>query len=478
VNTLYLGIDVSKGYADMACMQRSGGLVSGGGQFDDTPAGHAAVTEWVARMLGQRPDAQIVVGLEASGGLERNWLRLFQDLGATRHVKAYLLNPLAVKRFLERDLHRCVTDALSARGIARYLRDGMRPQETPYEPHLEGPLTLYRTLRSAIERQAAVQNELKSLLPRVHPGLVRYCRKALPAWLLTLLARYPTATKLARAKPETLARIPFLTLDRARTLVGEAKVSVAAQGDDDTGTAVAFLAREIVRAGRTIDDVRENLCADLRGDEGVRILISIPGIGLWSAVCLRLEIGPIERFPAPGSLVAYAGLDPRIRQSGDKESHIGISRRGRRQIRAILFMCALVAIQHNPAIREFYARLRAAAKRPKVCVVACMSKLLHLAYGCWISGKPFDPDHAHRSKAARGATQPATESTPAVASEPPALERAPGITSRSLDAPVSQREAKKRKAAAMPQTPVGRRMRGPGTASPHHCTAPSPGGPP
>jgi transposase len=429
-------------------------------------------------MLGPRPDTQIVVGLEASGGLERNWLRLFRDLAATRQVTSYLLNPLAVKRFLERDLHRCVTDALSARGIARYLRDGMRPQEVPYEPHLEGCLTLYRTLRAAIERQAAVQNELKSLLPRVQPGLVQYCRKAFPAWLLTLLARYPTAAKLARAKPETLARIPFLTLGRARTLAGQARESVAAQRDDETGTAVAFLAREIVRAGGTIDEIRKDLCADLRGDEGVRIMSSIPGIGLWSAVCLRLEIGPIERFPAPGSLVAYAGLDPRIRQSGDKESHIGISRRGRRQIRAILFMCALVAIQHNPVVREFYARLRAAGKKPKVCVVACMRKLLHLAYGCWISGKPFDPDHTRGARKTPGANMPATESTTAEAPVPPTLEPTPSRAPQSLDAPVSQREAKKRKAAAMPQTPTGRRMRGPGTALPPHCTSPSPGGPP
>lgn len=466
MNMLFLGIDVSKGYADAACMQQAGGLVAGGDCFDDTPAGHRAMTEWVTGMLASRNDASLVVGLESSGGLERNWMRLFRSLAADLPVKAYLLNPLAVKRFLERDLHRNVTDAISARGIARYLRQGMRLQEVPYEPHLEGPLTLYRCLRGAIGRVAQMQNELQSLLPRVHPGLVRFCRQGIPAWVLTLLSQYPAAPKLARAKPETLARIPYLTLERARTLVEDARESVAAQRDDHSGAAVMFLSREIARAAKHVDEIRDQLCDNLREDEGVRILQSVPGIGLWSAVCLRLEIGPIERFPAPESLAAYAGLDPRIRQSGDRERHIGISKRGRRQIRAILFPVALAAIRHNPVIRAFYARLRATGKKPMVCVVACMRKMLHLAYGCWITGKPFDPDHATLRSA-----KPARPEAPATS----ASQEVPSRPAQSLHAPVSRREAAKRKAAALPQTRIARQMRGPGAAFTQHSTVLSSG---
>lgn len=466
--TLFLGIDVSKGYADAACMEQAGGLTAGGGCFDDTPAGHKAMAEWVTGMLASRKNTCLIVGLESSGGLERNWMRLFRTLAADLPAKVYLLNPLAVKRFLGRDLHRNVTDAISARGIARYLRQGMRLQEVPYEPYMEGALTLYRCLRAAIGRVAQVQNELQSLLPRVHPGLVRFCRQGFPAWMLALLAQYPTAPKLARAKPQTLARIPYLTLERARILVEEARESVAAQRDDHTGIAVGYLSGEIARASIRVDAIREQLCGDLRQDEGVRILQSIPGIGLWSAVCLRLEIGPIERFPSPESLAAYAGLDPRIRQSGDEEHHIGISRRGRRQIRAILFPVALAAIRHNPTIRAFYAHLRAAGKKPMVCVVACMRKMLHLAYGCWISGKPFNPRHAKNAS-----SKPARPEAPAV----PAHMQDPLTPAPSLDAPVSRREAAKRKAAALPQTRIARRMRGPGAAFTQHCNPPSLEGP-
>ena len=51
-------------------------------------------------------------------------------------------------------------------------------------------------------------------------------------------------------------------------------------------------------------------------------------------------------------------------------------RGGRAQVRAVLYMCALVAARRNPVLREFYARLRAAGKKPKVALTACMRKLL------------------------------------------------------------------------------------------------------
>lgn len=461
MTTLFLGIDVSKGYADMVCMERSGGIISGGGRFDDTPKGHQTVSAWVTRTLTSRNDSTMIVGLESSGGLERNWMRMFKQLSADSPILVYLLNPLAVKRFLERDLHRNVTDALSAKGIARYLRQGMRPQEVPYEPNLEGPQVLYRHINSIIKQSGKVKNELQSLLPRVQPGLVRFCRNGIPAWLLTILTKYPTAPKLARAKAETVARIPYVTLKRARILISDAKESVAAQRDEYTAVVIRSLATELIHMNELTKRLKKDLCRSLPEDEGVKIMKSIIGIGQWTAVCLRLELGPIERFPNAKSMVAFSGLDPRVLQSGDSERHIGISRRGRSQIRAVLFYPTLAAIRSNPIIRSFYNKLRAKGKPKKVCIVACMRKMLHIVYGCWISNKPFDPNYV--------AIGPRKQASPDIAatnhqqpdSSTPAL---------SLDAPISRREAVKRKAAAMPQTHITRRTRGLDSASQTNST--------
>src|SRR5687768_1096488 len=156
----HLGVDTSKGYADFSLTNDAGAVLPGSQRYDDTPAGHRAVRQLCLALFCKHPDAELIVGLEASGGLERNWLRLFRELLPSPKGRVYQLNPLAVKRYLQRDLHRNVTDPLSARGIAQYLREGLRPADRPHEPQMEGPRTLYRFITKAQHRCVELQNEL------------------------------------------------------------------------------------------------------------------------------------------------------------------------------------------------------------------------------------------------------------------------------------------------------------------------------
>jgi transposase len=132
-----------------------------------------------------------------------------------------------------------------------------------------------------------------------------------------------------------------------------------------------------------------------------QLLTSIPGIGLLTAARLMVELPDIHTFTNPKQLVAYAGLDPAVHQSGTsvhRRRHT--SRKGSAALRAHLFMPALVALRHNPAIQALQQRLQRAGKPKMVIVVAAMRKLLHLVYGILKSGRPFDPTLALRSQVA------------------------------------------------------------------------------
>ena len=294
MNSLFFGIDVSKGYADFCCINQAGSRIGEMAKFDDTPSGHTAVKRLVEGLKTRHPDAQMVFGLENSGGLERNWAVFLKDLVTPFNGKVFTLNPLAVKKFLERDLHRNITDAISAQGIANYLRQGMRPAEVPFEDSLSGPISLYRCLRNAISRCAQMQNELQSLLPRVQPELVQFCRQGLPDWVLEVLQRWPTAPKLAMAKMTQLVKVPHVTEKRAENLIAAAKESVASQGESFTEISVSFLAKTIIQAQDMIGTLKEQTIESVAKDEGIKIMQSIPGIGAWGATCLRLEIGDID----------------------------------------------------------------------------------------------------------------------------------------------------------------------------------------
>lgn len=452
---LSLGGDVSKGYADYRCLDPEGRVLPAWSvRYDDTPEGHASVRNALQTLLQQYPAAQLRVGLECSGGLERNWLHLFLACLRDTPHQVYQLNALAVKRFRDRELHGSVTDARSALAIASYLRTGLRSADRPYDPGLAGLVIRYRTTCKTRERGTQVRNELQSLLPAVHPELVQYCRHGVPDWVLTLLQEYPTTGQLGRARVATVARLPQITLARAELLVAAAKSSVGALQDEDAGATVAYLAAEAHRLDAQVVAAKAYLGQRLQADPLVRRLVTIPSIGLWTAVVLRLEIGTFTRFENVASLIAFAGLDPAYHRSGDGEIRYRISKRGRSEIRAALYMSILSCVTHNPPVRAFYQRLLARGKLTGVALTACMAKLLRIAFACVRTDQDFDPQHEAQRVAQRPA---ATVRAAAVSTQPPP---ASSSLAPALTAPISGREAKKRQAASTPPAGEPRQVRG------------------
>jgi transposase len=121
------------------------------------------------------------------------------------------------------------------------------------------------------------------------------------------------------------------------------------------------------------------------------LLTSLRGIGKVSAILILAEICVLPKDMKPRQWVAHAGLDPRILQSGTSlNAQASISRMGNRNLRAALFMPALVAVRHEPSVKAFYEKLIAKGKLPLQALVAVMRKLLHSIHGMIRTGTDFD----------------------------------------------------------------------------------------
>jgi transposase len=127
-------------------------------------------------------------------------------------------------------------------------------------------------------------------------------------------------------------------------------------------------------------------------------LMSIPGIGHKSACKLLAEIQDIDLFDSPRQLAAYAGVTPRQYVSGSSiYRKTRMSKKGNSTLRSALFFPAMVAKRCNPVLRPFADRLANSGKSPMSVTGAVMRKLLHIIFGVWKSGLPFDPSLSHRS---------------------------------------------------------------------------------
>jgi len=117
--------------------------------------------------------------------------------------------------------------------------------------------------------------------------------------------------------------------------------------------------------------------------EEYEILRSIPGVGCKIAATLISEIGEIKQFSHPKKLVAYAGIDPRIYQSGKFTATINcITKRGSSKLRQALYTAVQCGLTNsrNTKLREFYNKKRSEGKPHKVAIIACANKLLHWIY--------------------------------------------------------------------------------------------------
>jgi len=127
---------------------------------------------------------------------------------------------------------------------------------------------------------------------------------------------------------------------------------------------------------------------------------SAPGIGLVTAAWLLVGTLNFTLCAGPESLAAYAGLAPVPRESGRSVcGRPSIGHDDNARLRTALYMATLSATQHNPAIKAFYARLRAAGKPMKVARGAAARKLLHLAWALGTRQRPFDPHHGQQHPA-------------------------------------------------------------------------------
>jgi transposase len=89
-------------------------------------------------------------------------------------------------------------------------------------------------------------------------------------------------------------------------------------------------------------------------------LMTVPGVGLITAVVFLAQVGDVTRFPNPNRLVGYLGLDPRVRQSGASGARTGrISREGSALVRHVLVEAAHTAIRSPGPLRAFFERVRA-----------------------------------------------------------------------------------------------------------------------
>jgi transposase len=273
-----------------------------------------------------------VVTLEATG----NAAAIARILAP--HARVVLANPKATKAATRL---RAKTDRIDARTLAQLLASG-------FLPDVWMPDETTAALRRQVSRRAHLVKQRTKAKNQVHAALIR-----------NLVGRPPASDLFGRRGRAWLAGVELPADER--------------DGVEASLRVIDFLDAEVAR----LDAI---LAAAVLGSADMRRLMTLPGVSATTAATLAAVIGDVRRFPAPGRLVAYLGLDPRVSQSGeDAARHGRISKQGASVARHVLVEAAWVASRAPGPLRAFAQRV-AARRGWNVAIVAVARKLAVVAW--------------------------------------------------------------------------------------------------
>jgi transposase len=211
--------------------------------------------------------------------------------------------------------------------------------------------------------------------------LARFCQRLTPEpWQAP-----PLCVRQLRALVDRLQVLKDMRQQEANRLEAHADQPVLLASINEH---LAWLRECADRLQRQIDDHIDGH-PELKQD--AELLLSIPGIGSVTAPKVLALLGDVRKFKNAKALSAFIGVAPRLKESGSSvRGRSMMSRVGHASMRKALYMPAMVALKHNPAVKVFGQRLRATGLPPKAVIGACMHKLAMLIYGVLRSGVPFD----------------------------------------------------------------------------------------
>lgn len=391
----FLGIDVSKGYADFLLLDQPKNVLEQPFQLDDTGEGRkqlrVLIEEWFLKGI-----KTLYCGVESTGGYENNWYNFIKGLSKEFNIHVARLNPRGVKAVSDAALKRTITDAVSAENIAVYLISF--PEKIQYGSsqaiHSDSAFREgrqhYTYVRMLQKQKVQLVNQLEKLLYQYFGEMLIYCRHGIPTWLLSMLSRYPCAASIRKAGQTRLTTIRGISVAKAEALMQKSMKSEQIAGKQ-IQRVIAMTSKEILHKEELLKGEKQYLIEQYQEHEDVKLMQSIVGIGAGSATGLMLEIETVKRFAKCKKFVANFGIHPTFKQSGDGVWGSHLSKKGPGEVRSILYMAALCGIRCNPILKPLYARFRAKGMKHYQAMGVVMHKLLRIIYGVLVNKTPFDP---------------------------------------------------------------------------------------
>lgn len=388
----YVGIDIGKNNHVSSMMDDKGRILFKAFSFSNTSDGGDALFSKLSSFSSNSADFEI--GMEATG---HYWLSVYSflyDKGFTIHV----INPIQTDGWRKgTEIRKRKNDTIDSVLIADLIRYGSFVETHLSDEDIFSLRTLTRFRSYLVESISDLKRKIVCVLDQVFPEYQSIFSNIFGKTSKEILLQFSSPSDFESVSADTLAQL-LAELSRKRISTSKAeKLKYIASNSfgitfcKDSFTfqlkalieQMSFIEQQVKDTEAEISRLMENLNSPIT---------TITGIANVIGATILSEIGDISKFDSPRKLVAFAGIDASVTQSGEYEAtHNVMSKRGSPYLRKAIFQAALIAAFKDPVLSAFYQKKRAEGKHHLTCIGAVSRKLCYIIYAVLKNNKPYEP---------------------------------------------------------------------------------------
>lgn len=388
----FIGIDIAKNNHEASIIDNNGKLLAKSISFTNSIKGCDKFFSFLSSFNLETSD--IIIGMEATG---HYWLNLYSyliNLGFT----VYAINPIQSDAFRKMYIRQTKNDSKDSFIIAQIMRFGEFSSTSLADEDIMAMRQLSRYRLALVDECSDWKRKCIALLDQVFPEYSNLFSDTFGVTSKELLSRYPLPEDMIKVNPKTLVRL-LSKASKGRFSTNKAleikEKALNTFGVSFAKSAFSFQIKQIISQISFIESQIKELEIEISKllHSANQVITTITGIGNVLGAIIIGEIGDISRFETAPQLVAYAGLDVAVKQSGEfVGTQTKISKRGSPYLRRAIWLAAIVASFKDPALSQYYESLKARGKHHLTCVGAVARKLTNIIFAVLRDNKPYVPN--------------------------------------------------------------------------------------
>lgn len=389
---IYVGIDVAKLNHFASAISADGVVLMEPFKFTNDGDGFQLLVSRLDNLLLE--DDSIIIGLESTAHYGDNLVRYLVAEG----FKVCVLNPIKTSVMRKDNIRKTKTDKVDTYIIAKTLMMQTSYRfVTFYDLDLIDLKALGRFHQKTIKQRTRLKIQLTSYVDQVFPELQYFFKSGLhQKTVYALLKEAPTAETIGSMHMTHLANLlvksshGHFTKEQAKELRVLARKSVG-NPDNALSIQITHTIAQIELLDSQLEHVEAEMTEIMKFNDSV--ILTIPGIGYINGGMILGEIGDIHRFSNPGKLLAYAGLDPTVYQSGNYQmKRTRMSKRGSRTLRYALINAAHNVVKNNATFKAYYDAKMAEGRSHYNALGHCAGKLVRVIFKMLTDDVEFNLD--------------------------------------------------------------------------------------